>query len=215
MRVYPRFAVVVWLPLSLALASQAGTERDFDQIPPGASPPGFTFGSMRQPEPGRWTVQQADGNGFLCHERDESTGYSLAIAEGAAPANLVMTVRVRLTEGARAGGLVWRYLNDKHYYSLILDLNQRRIALVRVSSGHHIVLDAEDDLELDANAWHTLKVVHVGKTVRASLGGVHVFEDEDRRNAWGDEATRVGVIATGNSRVEFDDLRVAPRGDHP
>ena len=42
----------------------------------------------------------------------------------------------------------------------------------------------EDDLELDPKAWHTLKIVHVGESVRAMLGGVRVFEDADRRNRW-------------------------------
>jgi hypothetical protein len=57
--------------------------------------------------------------------------------------------------------------------------------------------------------------MHIGETVRASLGGVHVFEDEDRRNAWGDEATRIGVIASGNGRAEFDDIHISPRGGRP
>jgi hypothetical protein len=207
-------SLVFWLPLSLALAGQTITEHNFDDAPPGASPPGFTFGSMRQPEPGRWTVQKRDLEQVLFHERDASTGYSLAIAEGLAPPDVVLTVRLRLTDGARTGGLVWRYLDDRHYYSLALDLARGEIALYRIHQGHRNTLESEDGLELDAEAWHMLKVVHTGSTIRASLGGVRVFEDEDRRNRWPDQPSRVGLLATGNSAVEFDDLRITPRSDH-
>lgn len=215
MRVPSCLAAVVGVPLGFALLGQAAIEHTFDQLPAGATPPGFTFGKMRQPEPGHWIIQRDQDNGVLCHERDGWTGYSLAIADGTSPTDLAVTVRLRLTEGARAGGLVWRYLDDQHYYALVLDLAKGTIAMYRVFGGHHIQLEFEDDLELDPDAWHTLKVVHTGANVRAMLGGVRVFEEEDRRYKWSDEPSRVGVIATGNSRVEFDDLRVVARdGNH-
>lgn len=213
MPVPSRMSFVFWLPLSLALAGQAPTEHTFDQAPPGASPPGFTFGSMRQPEPGRWTVQKREADIFLSHERDDSTGYSFAIAPGAAYADLIVTVRLRLHDGARTGGLVWRYLDDRHYYALLLDLAQGEITMYRINEGHRVTLEMEDGLELDANAWHMLKVVHTSDTIRVSLGGVRVFEDENRRNRWPDQPGRVGLIATGNSNAEFDDLRITPRSE--
>ena len=209
-----RMSFVLWLPLSLALAGQTITEYTFDQAPIGATPVGFTFGSMRQPEPGRWTVQKREPSNVLCHERDDSTGYSLAIAQGVAPSDLVITVRLRLTEGARTGGLVWRYLDDQHYYTLALDLVRGEVALYRIHGGNRFQLEIENGLELNPDEWHVLKVAHTGRTIRASLGGVRVFEDDDHRNRWPDQPTRVGLLATGNSAVEFDDLRVAPRSDH-
>jgi hypothetical protein len=118
-------------------------------------------------------------------------------------------MRLRFVDGARAGGLVWRYVDDNHYYTLILDMAKGEIAVYRVSNGHRVLLEVEDDLELDSDAWHTLKVVHTDESVRAMLGGVRVFEDRDRTNRWSGGATRVGLIATGNSGVEFDDLRIA------
>ena len=205
--------MVLWLPLSLALAGQTITEYTFDQALVGVKPEGFTFGSMRQPEPGRWTVQQREPGNVLCHERDDSTGYSLAIAEGETPSDLIVTVRVRLTEGARTGGLVWRYLDDQHYYTLALDLVRGEIALYRIHGGNRFRLEFEDGLELDPDAWHTLKVMHTGRTIRAYVSGVGVFEDDDHRNRWPDQPTRVGLLATGHSAVEFDDLRIAPRSD--
>jgi hypothetical protein len=209
-------SLVIWLPLSLALTGQTVNEHTFDDGPETGPPPGFTFDSFRQPEPGRWTIEKEADNGFLCHQRDTARGYSLALVEGAAPSNLMVTARVRVPAGGRAGGLVWRYLDDRHYYSLVLDLARQKVTLIRVSGGHHLQLDSEDDLELDADDWHVLKVTHVGNTVKASLGGVHIFDDEDRRSTWWtSDTTRVGLIAAGDSRVEFDDVRFSTRGATP
>jgi hypothetical protein len=213
MSTFLRMSLVLWLPLSLALAGQTITEHTFEQEPVGVSPAGFTFSSMRQPEPGRWTVQKREEAGVLCHDRDESTGYSLAVADDRAPADLIVTARLRLTEGARTGGLVWRYLDDRHYYALALNLARGEIVLYRIHAGHRITLARQDDLEIDPDAWHTLKVLHAGGTIRALLGGVRVFDYEDGRDRWPDRPSRVGLIATGDSGVEFDDLRIAPRSD--
>jgi hypothetical protein len=209
MKVPCRILLALSLPLSLGLGNQAPVAHNFDEAPIGASPPGFTFGSMRQKAPGRWTVQKRDADVFLYHERDALTGFSLAIADTKTTGDLAVTMRLRFVDGARAGGLVWRYVDDNHYYTLILDMAKGEIAVYRVSNGHRVLLEVEDDLELDSDAWHTLKVVHTDESVRAMLGGVRVFEDRDRTNRWSGGATRVGLIATGNSGVEFDDLRIA------
>jgi hypothetical protein len=128
-----------------------------------------------------------------------------------APADLAATVRLRLTDGARTGGLVWRYVDDRHYYAVLLNLGQSEISLYRINEGHLITLEAEDGLELDPDAWHVLKVVHGQGTIRVLLGGVRVFENDDHRNHWPDRPSRVGLIATGNSTAEFDDFRIFDR----
>jgi hypothetical protein len=120
-------------------------------------------------------------------------------------------VRLRLHGGARAGGLVWRYVDDRDYYAALLDLARGEISMYRVSDGNRTKLEFEDDLELDPEAWHTLKAVHVGAFAYVTLGGIRVFEDHigrpDRAGAG-----RAGVLSTGNSEVWFDDLRIeAPR----
>jgi hypothetical protein len=58
-----------------------------------------------------------------------------------------------------------------------------------------------------------LKVVHTNETIRASIGGIRVFDDNHHFNRWPTEPSRVGLIATGHSGAEFDDLHVAPRSE--
>jgi hypothetical protein len=169
------FALCV--PLGLALGNQAPITYTFNETPIGTTPAAFTFGSMRQKEPGRWTVQKRDADIVLFHARDPLTGFSLAIPEVKTGPDVAVTVRLRFVDGARAAGLVWRYLDESHYYSLILDMGRGEIAVHRVSGGNRVGLEFEKDLELDPTGWHTLKIVHSGDTFRAMLGGVRDFED--------------------------------------
>jgi hypothetical protein len=206
---HTRALLAGWALAGVTTFAWQGLEHTFDDERAGAGPAGFVLGAMRQPQPGRWVIRPEGSGGMLVHEPDASTGYALAIAEAAVPPDLTAAVRIRLAGGARAGGLVWRYRDDQHYYSLMLDVAQGTLSVYRVAAGNRIRLEFEDDLELDPSAWHTLKVVHSGSRIRASLGGIRVFDDEDRRNRWNDRESHVGLLATGNSEAHFDDLRVS------
>lgn len=180
----------------------------FDTDRAGAPPSFFVLAAMRQADPGSWLVQRHDAGGVLVHRSDKDRrGYALAIADADAAGDVTVTVRVRLSGGVHVGGLVWRYIDENHYYSLLLDLDRQGVSMYRVDDGNRVRIEDDDGLELDPGAWHTLKVVHTGGRIRAAIGGIRIFEDEDRRNARAN-AGRIGVIAAGNAEVWFDDLGV-------
>jgi hypothetical protein len=197
-----------------AFAAQSVPARTFDAERPDQLPEGFTFASMRQDGPGTWRVRRDGANGFLVHTPNAaSTGYGLAIAPDGALRDVVVSARLRLAGGARSGGLVWRYHDAADFHAAILDLVQGELTLFRVTGGNRIILDAEDDLELDASAWHALKVVHDESRIEISLGGIRVFEERDRRYDPKAAAGRAGVMAAGAAEVWFDDLRIEPDRD--
>lgn len=205
-----RHALVIGL-IGGTLAAQEQWHVGFDKDRADQPPSGFTLSSMRQADAGRWFVRRRDDhNGFLVHQADPgASGYSLAIDHRTVPDDLSLSVRLRANAGARGGGVVWRYRDDQNFYSLILDLSRAELAVYRIASGNRVRLDVQDDLELDPMAWHTLKVVHIESTLRVMLGGIRVFEEQDRRyDRRAAPAGRVGVVATGDSEVWFDDLRV-------
>jgi hypothetical protein len=137
---------------------------------------------MRQSDAGRWLVQRAGADGHLVHRADPAApGFALAVATLMTPDDCAVSARVRFTGTTRVGGLVWRYRDDHNYHTLLLDLNRGELTVYRITAGNRIQLDSRDELELDPTAWHALKVVHVGNDIRVMLGGVRVFDEEDRR----------------------------------
>jgi pyruvate,water dikinase len=164
---------------------------------------------MRQPSAGAWTVNRIASNGYLAHhgEAAHAGGFSLAVAPEETPERLLISARLRLSGGTRAGGLVWGYRDATHYYAVLLDLSRAEVVLYRVIDGNRVRVEAQDDLELDANAWHTLKVVSQDDRVVVSLGGIRVFEEEGKqfRRPLG---LRAGLISAGDAEAWFDDLRI-------
>jgi hypothetical protein len=199
-----------WLVVGAATQTPDAMTLTFDQDKVGAPPPGFAFAAMRQPGPGSWLVERPGSNGHLVHVADRlAQGYALAVYDGPSWRDVNLSVRLRLAGGRRAGGLVWHYVDNQNYYATVLDVTRGELAMYRVAGGNRIRMEFEDDLELDAEAWHTMKIAHTGKSTRVSLGGIRVFEDDHRgqdRPATG----RVGLIAAGDADVWFDDIRIDP-----
>ncbi len=149
-----------WLVVGVTTQAQNATVLGFDQEKAGTPPAGFTFAAMRQPAPGAWLVRRDGANGYLAHDPDTaSQGYALAVLDHSPQGEVTVSVRLRLAGGRRAGGIVWHYVDNQHYYASVLDLSRGEISLYRVASGNRSRMEFEDDLELDPDAWHTMKVV--------------------------------------------------------
>jgi hypothetical protein len=206
-----------WLVAGVTVGAQSFLTRTFDTDKAGVLPPGFTVALFRPPagqtELGKWLLRRPGAEAYLMHApRPGTSGYTMAIGESPAVRDLTVSVRLRLAGGQRTGGLVWRYRDVQNFYAALLDLSDGDMALYRVSSGDLITLEAEDGLELDVNAWHTLKVTHDDEDISVSLGGIRVFENNRGRNRVGGPGL-VGLLASGTSEVWFDDLRAEVR--HP
>lgn len=204
--------IVAAITLALAAASAQLDVRTFDDDASGAPPPGFTFATARQQAAGRWLVRADGSNHYLTHLADPaaSGGFSLAVLDTPHPAQMRASVRLKLPDGERVGGLVWRYQDAENFYLAALDLNVQELALYRVVRGNRIRLDEEDDLELDAMAWHSVRVVHDEDDIRVSLGGIGVMRARDRTFTTGG---RAGVWSGGGATAWFDDFRVEPEED--
>ena len=208
----PMRALLGTLAALTAVAYVAGADatRTFDDDPVASRPPGFTFAATRQAVSDQWIVERDGSNRFLTHPRDASgrPGYALAVLDDAESKDLAIAVRLKFTGGNREGGLIWRYQDASNFYSARLDLLDQRMAIDRVVRGNRIRIEGEDDLELDVTAWHVLRVRHEKDRIRVYLGGVKVFDTIDRTFR---EPGGVGLFASGESAISFDDFRVEDR----
>ena len=213
----PRVTSLVAAALTLAVASGSAQAvvRSFDQDAVGSAPAGFSFAAARLANGGRWLVRADGADRYLTHLSEPSAlrpgagpaaeGFAIAVLDAAPPLELRLSARIKLAEGARAGGLVWRYQNPENFYAVSLDLAAQEVSLYRVARGNRIRLEFEDDLELDPNAWHALRVEHEDGRIRVALGGIGVIRARERS---ADDAGRAGVWSAGAATTWFDDVQV-------
>lgn len=212
---YARIAHVILLTLGATwvVAQERPTvQRTFDGDPLGSPPPGFEFAEARDAAASRWIVQREGEETVLLHAGRSSSdsGLALAILREPTLRELTMSVRLKMRDGERAAGLVWRYQDRDNYYAVQLRLSDQSIGLYRMVRGNRIRMEYEDDLELDPSAWHTLRIRQGEERVRVYIGGIRVFEERDRTFRGPGAA---GVWSSSNTTAQFDDLRIEPRSE--
>ena len=207
----------MWFPvlallIEAAAAAQPAVVRTFEDDKVGAPPAGFILAAGRDGAAETWTVRREGGGRVLEHRGNPSPpdGFSVAILTGARYEQIQLSVRVKATGGERRVGLVWKYQDPLNHYGVQLDLARQELTIYRVTSGNRIRLEREDDLELDPDAWHSLKVRQQDGQIRVYLGGIRVFSERDRTSANG---AGVGVWASGDTTALFDDFRVEDEKD--
>ena len=209
------FLLALTLFFQVAAAAQAVVIRTFEDDKIGAPPPGFVTAAGREASVEGWSVRR-EGNGrVLVHEGKAAPADSFAVTvlSGAQYTDVSVSVRFKATGGGRAAGLVWKYQDPMNHYAVHLDLVRQELAMYRVVSGNRIRVEREDDLELDADAWHSMRILQENGQIRVYLGGIRVLTERDRQpNA----PAGVGIWVSGDSTVMFDDFRVEDEtGDRP
>jgi len=202
-RVWFALIGVMWVG---TLVMAALVVQTFEDEPLNQPPARFSFASVGEAT-GRWLVR-GDRSGrhldFVPAGQGQA-GQALALMPDQVQRRFRAGVRMRLGEGSKVAGMVWRYQDPANYYQATLDLARQEVALYRVVRGTRVKLEDEDDLELDPAAWHAMTIRQDGERIRVYLGGIGVLRARTRE---GDMGGQVGVWAAAGASVSFDDLRV-------
>ncbi len=200
--------------LQAAVAAQDVVLRTFDDDKIGAPPAGFTVAAGREAAADSWAVRREGTARVLVHEGKPSPPDSFAVAIFSASQyqDVQVSVRFKAIGGGRSAGVVWKYQDPMNHYSAQLDLVRQELAMYRVVNGNRIRLEREDDLELDPDAWHSLKVFHEDGLIRVYLGGIRVLDERDRSPR---ARAGVGLWTGGDSTVMFDDFRIEDETEAP
>jgi hypothetical protein len=202
----------ILVAVTAVVAAQSNLTRTFDDDQIGSPPKRFLFPVTREAAPDKWLVRREGDNALLAHLADTSggSGFALAVLDGPRYGDVTVATRLKLVGGDRAGGVVWRFQDSRNYYMVRVDLGKQEIGLFRVVDGNRIRIERDDDLELDPNAWHTLKIVQKDERARIFLNGIRVLQERDRtfRGPGG-----VGLWSTGSAVVYFDDFRAEEQSE--
>jgi hypothetical protein len=193
--------------LQAAAAAQSVVLRTFDDDKIGAPPAGFLLATGRDAASDGWSVKREGAARVLVHDgkRSPADSFAVAVYTMYQYEDVQVSVRFKAIGGGRTAGLVWKYQDPMNHYSAQLDLAKQELAVYRVVNGNRIRLEREDDLELDPDAWHSLKIFQERGQIRVYLGGIRVFSERDRLPL---ARASVGMWAGGDSTVMFDDFRV-------
>ena len=189
--------------------------RNFEDDKVGAPPTGFVTAFGRDGAGEGWTVRREAAGRVLVYQGRTSPpdGFAVAILSGVQFHDVQVSVRLKATGGSRSAGVVWKYQDPLNHYVALLDLARQELVVYRVSGGNRIRLKREDDLEVDPDAWHALKIFREDGEIRVYLGGIRVFSELDRHGR-GAPAS-VGVWSAGDTTVMFDDFRVEDETEGP
>jgi hypothetical protein len=206
------WVVLVGLPLLAANVRVI----DFDALPVGAAPPGWTVAATH-PGPGaRWEVrkdQTAPTQPYvLAQVSHESPGnrYPLAILDAITFRDGEVSVRIKPMSGpgGQTGGLVWRYRDPLNYYVVRANATEKTVAVFRVQNGQISAILKPARYEVAANAWSILKITTRGPKFQVYMDHRRVLEGQD---AAFPGPGKVGLCTVDESEVYFDDFRVNQR----
>src|SRR5829696_4835711 len=121
----------------------SGRVIDFDALPVGAMPPGWSVAMTNPGAPPRWEVlkdQTAPTQPYvLAQVSNDPSGnrFPLAILEGVSLRDGDVSVRIKPVAGGEdhGGGLVWRYRDERNYYLLRANAADKTVAVFRVQNG--------------------------------------------------------------------------------
>lgn len=190
--------------VGLPLLAAGGKVIDFDKLPVGAMPPGWSVPAANPGPPARWEVrkdQTAPTQPYVL----AGNSVPIAILEGVAFRDGDVSVRIKPVAG-QSGGLVWRYRDERNYYVVRANAADQTVAVFRVKDGQIALLMAPAKYDISPNSWSILKVSARGARFQVYVDHRRILEGYDSAFA---TAGRVGLATVSESY--FDDFRVNPR----
>ena len=201
----------------LAIAVLSGTAFadtiNFDNVKPGALPPGWTATKTGSGSP-KWSVENdasAPSKPNVLKQSGEAT-YPLCILDGSKVRDGFVEVKFKPISGNedQAAGVVWRVRDADNYYVCRANALEGNVVLYKTESGKRSSLDIAGrkggygvKAPVPKNEWSTLRVQFDGSKFAVMLNGKPLFEVED---ATFSDAGKVGLWTKADSATLFDDF---------
>jgi hypothetical protein len=213
-------SVFGWL-LSFSLLAPSANVITFDHDSIGRAPAGWTVSMTNREAPPKWEIVKDPSAPkppnvlaqFAPDPRHDS--YALAILNRVSMRDGDLSVRFKPVSGQdQAGGIIFRYRDDKNYYALAASAMGDEVALYKVENGRSIPIiprgsspqKFEVKHDIHPNAWQILKVSVRGNQFQIYVNHRRLFRAQDSSFRG---AGKVGVCTVSDSVTYFDDFRVS------
>ena len=129
-----------------------------------------------------------------------------------------LSVRLKPVSGRQdqAGGIVFRYRDEKNYYAVRVNARGDDVALFKVENGRSIPITPrgrpssafEVKHDILPNAWQILKISFRGNQFQVFVNHRRLFRAQDSTYTG---PGKVGLCTVADSITYFDDFRVNPK----
>ncbi|HEX9421777.1 MAG TPA: family 16 glycoside hydrolase [Pyrinomonadaceae bacterium] len=197
------------------LPAGKATTYNFDGQSPGDLPSNFTSARTGEGDMGSWAILSENTAlskpNVLAQTSTDSTDYRfpVAVLNDGVFKDLELSVKFKTVTGSvdEAGGLVFRYKDEKNYYVVRANALENNYRLYHVVNGRRQQF-AGANITVTPKQWHELKVVCVGDQITCFFDGKQVIQATDDTFK---DAGRVGMWTKADSVTYFDDFTVTPR----
>ena len=196
--------------LSLGIAaSAAATTLGFDDVPPGALPPGWTAGVTGRGTP-KWAVtkdESAPSQPNVLAQTGAGT-FPFCVDPEVSLADGFVEVKFKPISGRedQAGGVVWRFKDRDDYYVARANALEDNVTIYHTVKGSRRSFQSVDT-KVSSQTWHTLRVEFRVTHFTVSFDGRKLIEAEDDTIQG---AGAVGVWTKADSVTHFDDFSYGP-----
>lgn len=185
----------------------------FDEVPLGGLPAGWKADATHPgSELAVWSVQEdskaPSGKRVLALRitGSERGTFNLAWTGQIRFQDGAVEVKVRAGEGSidQGGGPIWRARDANNYYIARWNPLENNFRVYYVKDGRRVQLDTAD-VNVAADAWHTIRIEQQGSHITCYLDGAKLLEADDSTLP---EAGGVGLWTKADAASLFDDFVV-------
>src|SRR5437867_409048 len=174
--------------LSGSTVMSPATTWTFDSAATDQPPPAFLFGRTGSGRPGRWIVRAVpdapSAPNVLAQDDDDRTDYRFPVAVADSPSyrDVSVSVRCKPVSGRvdQACGIVWRFLNENHYYLARANALEVNVRFYYVENGRRHEVKGWNG-KVSTGRWHQLRADMRGDRVEVYFDGAKVIEARDSR----------------------------------
>ncbi|PWU04550.1 MAG: hypothetical protein C5B51_16490 [Terriglobia bacterium] len=212
-----------WL-VSFGLIASTGSVINFDHESVGRPPTGWSVAMTNHGAAPRWEVREdpsAPTPPYVLAQVSadpRQDRFPLAILDTVSLRDGDVSVRLKPVSGREdlAGGLVFRYRDDKNYYLVRANALDDDIEFCKVENGQRVPIHPRGvplsspgvKHDIRPNAWQILKVSIRGNRFQVYVNHRRILQAEDSSYTG---AGKVGLWTVGDSVTYFDDFRVYPK----
>ena len=193
------------IAITMATGVAAAETVNFDEMTPGAAPPGWTA-TQTGSGSAKWAVEKDDSapsKPNVLKQSGQAT-FPVCFKNDTSVKDGFVEVKFKPVAGKedQAGGVIWRVQDANNYYISRANALEDNVTIYHTVNGRRIAFKSINT-KVKSGVWHTLRVEFQGNKSTVSFDGNKVIEasDDTFKNAG-----KVGVWTKADSVTLFDDF---------